>query len=36
MAFVISWYSPEQNPLDEEPAYGQNTGFFYLRRIPTD
>ena len=36
MRFVISWYAADQNPLDEEPMYGQNSGFFYLRRIPAD
>lgn len=36
MTFVIAWYSADQNPLDEEPMFGQNTGFFFLRRIPAD
>jgi hypothetical protein len=36
MRFVISWYAADQNPLDEEPMYGQTSGFVYLRRIQAD
>lgn len=35
MDFVINWYAPGDNPLEDVPLFG-NTGYFYLERIPTD